>query len=117
MRLCGGSAGPSPVSPSLPPYPTYLSYTIYPIVPLIYNALYCTLYLCTWHRYTLHYNIYNAVIYYIYTYTYIYTGNVLAVSTGDNKVTLWKQTVDQTWVEVCDIDPSSTSTTAAAMTN
>ena len=117
MRLCGGSAGPSPVSPSLPPYPTYLSYTIYPIVPLIYNALYYILYLCTWHLYTLHYNIYNAVIYYIYTYTYIYTGNVLAVSTGDNKVTLWKQTVDQTWVEVCDIDPATTATGAIAMTN
>mmetsp|Transcript_12017 Transcript_12017/g.18155 ORF Transcript_12017/g.18155 Transcript_12017/m.18155 type:complete len:305 (+) Transcript_12017:94-1008(+) len=32
------------------------------------------------------------------------TGNVLVVSTGDHNVTLWKQSVDETWVQVTTID-------------
>eukprot|EP00607_Mallomonas_marina_P009901 CAMPEP_0182419684 /NCGR_PEP_ID=MMETSP1167-20130531/4084_1 /TAXON_ID=2988 /ORGANISM="Mallomonas Sp, Strain CCMP3275" /LENGTH=305 /DNA_ID=CAMNT_0024594737 /DNA_START=64 /DNA_END=981 /DNA_ORIENTATION=+ len=32
------------------------------------------------------------------------TGNVLAVSTGDHKVTLWKQSVDETWVQISALD-------------
>ena len=32
------------------------------------------------------------------------TGNVLAVSTGDHNVTLWKQSVDEKWVQVVTID-------------
>jgi len=32
------------------------------------------------------------------------TGNVLAVSTGDHKVTLWKQSVDETWVQISTVD-------------
>jgi protein transport protein SEC13 len=35
------------------------------------------------------------------------TGNLLAVSTGDHKVSLWKQSVDESWVEVSKIDPQS----------
>lgn len=31
------------------------------------------------------------------------TGNVLAVSTGDHKVTLWKQSVDETWTQISAI--------------
>lgn len=29
------------------------------------------------------------------------TGNVLAVSSGDHKVTLWKETLDKKWMYVC----------------
>eukprot|EP01041_Mallomonas_annulata_P009522 gene9522-19799_t len=32
------------------------------------------------------------------------TGNVLAVSTGDHKVTLWKQSVDETWVQLSALE-------------
>mmetsp|Transcript_21142 Transcript_21142/g.35824 ORF Transcript_21142/g.35824 Transcript_21142/m.35824 type:complete len:320 (-) Transcript_21142:151-1110(-) len=32
------------------------------------------------------------------------TGNVLAVSTGDHKVTLWKQSVDETWVQISSVE-------------
>lgn len=32
------------------------------------------------------------------------TGNVLAVSTGDHKVTLWKQAVDETWLQISTVD-------------
>ncbi len=28
------------------------------------------------------------------------TGNVLAVSTGDHKVSLWKQSVDEKWIHI-----------------
>lgn len=35
------------------------------------------------------------------------TGNVLAVSTGDHMVTLWKQSVDETWVQITSVDDSS----------
>lgn len=28
------------------------------------------------------------------------TGTVLAVSTGDHRVTLWKQSVDETWMQI-----------------
>ena len=31
------------------------------------------------------------------------TGNVLAVSTGDHQVTLWKQSVDEKWVQMGDV--------------
>jgi protein transport protein SEC13 len=32
------------------------------------------------------------------------TGNVLAVSTGDHKVTLWKQALDESWQQVFSVD-------------
>eukprot|EP01032_Pedospumella_encystans_P021406 gene21406-24282_t len=32
------------------------------------------------------------------------TGNVLAVSTGDHKVSLWKQSVDETWVQISALE-------------
>jgi protein transport protein SEC13 len=32
------------------------------------------------------------------------TGNVLAVSTGDHKVTLWKQSVDDSWIQISTIE-------------
>ena len=32
------------------------------------------------------------------------TGNVLAVSTGDHNVTLWKQAVDESWVQISSVD-------------
>lgn len=31
------------------------------------------------------------------------TGNVLAVSTGDHKVTLWKQSVDESWMQISTV--------------
>ena len=35
------------------------------------------------------------------------TGNVLAVSTGDHKVTLWKQTVDESWLQISSVEEES----------
>jgi len=35
------------------------------------------------------------------------TGNVLAVSTGDHKVTLWKQSVDESWVQISQVDENT----------
>ena len=32
------------------------------------------------------------------------TGNVLAVSTGDHKVSLWKQSVDESWVQISALE-------------
>lgn len=32
------------------------------------------------------------------------TGTVLAVSTGDHKVTLWKQSVDESWIQASSVD-------------
>jgi protein transport protein SEC13 len=32
------------------------------------------------------------------------TGNVLAVSTGDHQVTLWKQAVDESWVQISSVE-------------
>lgn len=37
------------------------------------------------------------------------TGNVLAVSTGDHNVTLWKQSVDETWVQISSVDEASSA--------
>ncbi len=37
------------------------------------------------------------------------TGNVLAVSTGDHKVTLWKQGVDESWSQISEVDETSTN--------
>ena len=34
------------------------------------------------------------------------TGNVLAVSSGDHKVTLWKQAVDETWAQISTVEDS-----------
>ena len=34
-------------------------------------------------------------------------GNVLAVTTGDHKVTLWKQTVDESWMQISQVDEAS----------
>lgn len=49
------------------------------------------------------------------------TGNILAVSGGDNKVTLWKETVDNKWVCISDdakmqsdLTPAVTAPTATA---
>ncbi|KAL3219498.1 hypothetical protein MRX96_005787 [Rhipicephalus microplus] len=42
------------------------------------------------------------------------TGNILAVSGGDNKVTLWKETVDSKWVCISD-DAKSQNAPAAAV--
>lgn len=38
------------------------------------------------------------------------TGNVLAVSTGDHKVSLWKQSYDETWVQISDLAEGETET-------
>lgn len=35
------------------------------------------------------------------------TGNVLAVSTGDHNVTLWKQSVDESWVQISSMDEAA----------
>jgi protein transport protein SEC13 len=35
------------------------------------------------------------------------TGNVLAVSTGDHKVSLWKQAADEAWVEISAFDSTN----------
>lgn len=32
------------------------------------------------------------------------TGNVLAVSTSDHKVTLWKQSLDESWIQISTVD-------------
>lgn len=32
------------------------------------------------------------------------TGTVLAVSTADHKVTLWKQSVDESWVQISSLN-------------
>ena len=32
------------------------------------------------------------------------TGNVLAVSTGDHKVSLWKQSVDESWLQISTVE-------------
>jgi protein transport protein SEC13 len=37
------------------------------------------------------------------------TGNVLAVSTGDHKVTLWKQSVDEVWAQISSVDDNDAS--------
>lgn len=34
------------------------------------------------------------------------TGNVLAVSTGDHKITLWKQSVDESWLQISSVEES-----------
>jgi len=34
------------------------------------------------------------------------TGNVLAVSSGDSKVTLWKESLDRSWVSIGDVNDS-----------
>jgi protein transport protein SEC13 len=34
------------------------------------------------------------------------TGNVLAVSSGDHKVSLWKQAVDESWVQISTVEDS-----------
>ena len=39
------------------------------------------------------------------------TGNVLAVSTGDHKVTLWRQAADEKWMQITDIDERGVATT------
>jgi len=35
------------------------------------------------------------------------TGNVLAVSTGDHKVTLWKQSVDESWMQISTVEDTN----------
>lgn len=41
------------------------------------------------------------------------TGNLLAVAGGDNKVTLWQQTLDGQWALVNELDERSGGVTAA----
>ncbi|DAZ93178.1 TPA: hypothetical protein N0F65_003061 [Lagenidium giganteum] len=36
------------------------------------------------------------------------TGNVLAVSSGDHKVTLWKETLDKKWIQISSVDEAGT---------
>ncbi|CCI42360.1 hypothetical protein ABG067_006150 [Albugo candida] len=40
------------------------------------------------------------------------TGNVLAVSSGDHKVTLWKETLDKKWIQISAVDEAGTMQTA-----
>jgi len=40
------------------------------------------------------------------------TGNILAVSSGDNTVTLWKAALDMTWSQVATVDHAAESATA-----
>ncbi len=40
------------------------------------------------------------------------TGNILAVSCGDHKVSLWKQSVDETWVQISTVDENTPITTS-----
>lgn len=40
------------------------------------------------------------------------TGNILAISSGDHKVTLWKQTVDETWAQISTVDETTSSALA-----
>ncbi len=40
------------------------------------------------------------------------TGNVLAVSTGDHCVELWKQSVDESWVQISSVEEDGTGDTA-----
>jgi protein transport protein SEC13 len=35
------------------------------------------------------------------------TGTVLAVSTGDHKVTLWKQAVDESWMQISSVEDAA----------
>jgi len=37
------------------------------------------------------------------------TGNVLAVSSGDHQVTLWKQSLDGTWIQMSSVNESGTT--------
>jgi protein transport protein SEC13 len=36
------------------------------------------------------------------------TGNVLAVSSGDHQVTLWKETLDKKWIQISSVDETGT---------
>ena len=35
------------------------------------------------------------------------TGNILAVSSGDHKVSLWKQSVDESWIQISAVDETT----------
>jgi protein transport protein SEC13 len=37
------------------------------------------------------------------------TGNVLAVSTGDHKISLWKQSVDESWIQISTVEENGDS--------
>lgn len=41
------------------------------------------------------------------------TANILAVSGGDNKVTLWKESVDGQWVCISDVNKGQGSVSAS----
>lgn len=43
----------------------------------------------------------------VYRVSWSLTGNVLAVSTGDSTVTLWKESLDRSWVQIADMDSQS----------
>lgn len=38
------------------------------------------------------------------------TGNILAVSSGDHKVSLWKQSVDENWIQISAVDETTSVT-------
>lgn len=44
------------------------------------------------------------------------TGNVLAVSTADHKVTLWKQSLDESWVQISSLDEHNPNSDATSST-
>jgi protein transport protein SEC13 len=52
-----------------------------------------------WHRVLLH--TFEAAVWKV---SWSVTGNVLAVSTGDHKVTLWKETLEKQWVQISSVD-------------
>ena len=56
------------------------------------------------------YSIMKVFDYPVWRVSWSITGNVLAVSTGDHKVTLWKQAVDETWMQISQVDENSNVT-------
>ncbi|CAH0477522.1 unnamed protein product [Peronospora belbahrii] len=53
----------------------------------------------TWKRELLH--TFDAPVWRV---SWSVTGNVLAVSSGDHKVTLWKETLDKKWIQISSVD-------------
>ena len=53
------------------------------------------------------YTVMKTFDYPVWRVSWSITGNVLAVSTGDHQVTLWKQTVDESWIQISHIDENS----------
>ncbi|XP_069907214.1 protein SEC13 homolog isoform X1 [Oryctolagus cuniculus] len=63
----------------------------------------------TWSPRLLH--KFNDVVWHV---SWSITANILAVSGGDNKVTLWKESVDGQWVCISDVNKGQGSVTASA---